>query len=151
MKLFENKPDEDVGKFWQGMEETLGTPILAYTLGQYISGREVTGPLWGLLYLTGNTLYFHHFAQRNWFASVMQSSRAISGSESFTIEVALGPSVGLEQDNIQQGWRRFFRGNTADMCRLVDRSGAAEPFVFSVEERNSMLLQELNRLLAERI
>ncbi|TVR71346.1 MAG: hypothetical protein EA427_04505 [Spirochaetaceae bacterium] len=146
MKLFENKPDEDVRKFWQGMEETLGTPILAYTLGQYLSGRDVKGPMWGLLYLTRDTLYFQHFAQRNWFASVMQSSGAIPGSENFTIEVALGPSLGLEQDNAG-GWRRFLRGNAADTCRLVDRSGVADPFVFSIEQRDSSLLRELRRLL----
>lgn len=149
MKLFQDKPDKEVEQFWQGMEETLGTPVLAYALGQYFSGRDVEGPLWGLLYLTKDTLYFHHFAKRNWFSSLMETSGSIKRSETFTIEVKLDSSLRFEQDG-QSGWRRFLQGTAVEMCRLVDSTGISHPFVFSVEQRDSLLLKELKRILTHR-
>lgn len=149
MKLFQDGPDKDVQEFWKAMEQSLGTPILGYALGRYISGRETEGPLWGLLYLTRDCLYFRHFEHRNWFSSMMQNSAGkSSGDAGVTMEIPLEASLDLEGDDLR-GWRRLFRGGAADTHRLVDRSGAQPPFVFSVEQRETPLVRELRRVLEE--
>ena len=62
--------EEETKRFWDSVEREAGMPVLEYALGQYISGYDDReGPVWGLLYLTAETLYFRHFPSSNWFSA----------------------------------------------------------------------------------
>jgi hypothetical protein len=77
--LFEQKKDSDPVKFWKEYEEKCGEKVLAYTLGQYLSGwDEFNMPLWGLLIATGGGFRFHHFPHEGWIQAL---SRISSGSD----------------------------------------------------------------------
>lgn len=144
---------QDVEQFWHDLEQSLGSPIHAHALGRYISGRDEAGPLWGLLYVTVQALYFHHFAQANWFSSLLTSADGRAKVlDTVTIEVPL--QAGMELRSARPpGWRRFLSGESRDVYMLLapgDESASEEPFVFTVEQRKTGLVPELRRVLGER-
>jgi hypothetical protein len=77
--IFEQKKGTDPVRFWKDYEETCGEKVLAYTLGQYLSGwDEFDLPLWGLLIATSGGFRFHHFPHEGWIQAL---SRASSGGD----------------------------------------------------------------------
>lgn len=167
MSMLSGRGDQDTQQFWENLEESLGTPIRGYALGRYLSGRDPEGPLWGLLYVTDETLFFHHFAQTNWFSAIMDQGRSRSTGSgpggrgragghpgrnpdgSVTIEVGLHRLHVLEGSE-PRGWRAWFSGADRDTYRLVDQSGARPPLEFTVEQSSSSLLRELRVILEEK-
>jgi hypothetical protein len=77
--LPERKKETDPAGFWKDYEEKCGEKVLAYTLGQYLSGwDEFNTPLWGLLIATSGGFRFHHFPHEGWIQAL---SRLSSGGE----------------------------------------------------------------------
>ncbi|MDR0387608.1 MAG: hypothetical protein LBH57_06185 [Treponema sp.] len=77
--LFERKNETDPACFWKEYEKKCGEKVLAYTLGQYLSGwDEFNNPLWGLLIATSGGFRFHHFPHEGWIQAL---SRLSSGGE----------------------------------------------------------------------
>ena len=153
-----NSSPED---FWEKQEKALGTPILAHTLAQYLSGGEpaergqVTPPLWGLLYLTERALYFHHFAQRNWFSSLMQSpsgsSSAAGRGDEITMEIPLSPDLQVDSGEPRKktlfGFSGFL-GGAPRVLRVSDPATDAPPIAFTIEQTRSGVQEKLLELLA---
>ena len=142
-----------VEQFWKRLEAELGEPILEHALGRYLSGREEAGPLWGLLYLTAGTLYFQHFAQTNWFSSIMRSGVGDEEREArnpkerdIRFEIPLQQVAELVVPESEGFFTRFFR-NTESIYRLRSVYAAAPPFVFSVDHREDEFVSELRSVL----
>jgi hypothetical protein len=77
--LLERKKESDPAQFWKEYEERYGEKVLAFTLGQYLSGwDEFDTPLWGLLIATEGGFRFHHFPHEGWIQAL---SRMSSGGE----------------------------------------------------------------------
>ncbi|MDR2070834.1 MAG: hypothetical protein LBP81_05405 [Treponema sp.] len=81
--LFEQKKGTDPAHFWKEYEEKCGEKVLAYTLGQYLSGWEDFNlsqreSLWGLLIATSGGFRFHHFPHEGWIQAL---SRLSSGGD----------------------------------------------------------------------
>ncbi|MDR3160628.1 MAG: hypothetical protein LBU28_03335 [Spirochaetaceae bacterium] len=81
--LFEQKKETDPARFWKEYEEKCGEQVLAYTLGQYLSGWDDFNlsrreSLWGLLIATSGGFRFHHFPHEGWIQAL---SRVSSGGE----------------------------------------------------------------------
>jgi hypothetical protein len=141
-------------EFWAQLETELGTPILASTLGRYIEGREAPGPLWGIVYFTADTLYFRHFAQSNWFSSMMSADgddRAV-GSRNVTMEVPLHEVESITTPMPRRGLLKLFLSQDREF-RLRSRHGAESDFVFAVEGAMQPFARELqaavNRLQSD--
>ncbi len=130
-------------RFWNDVETRLGTPVLAHCLGSYVSGRETPGPLWGLLYVTDYSLYFHHFDQRNWFSAVVQShSTEVTFELSFDLRLRLS-------ERTPSGWIRRLMDSHRNAYEIIDVSGEQSPFVFTIEQPNSRLLEVLRSKISE--
>lgn len=147
--------------FWEQQEKALGTPILARALAQYRSGGEaaekgeVKPPLWGLIYLTERALYFHHFAQQNWFSSLLQSTSGPSSApgrgDEITMEIPLSADLQVDSGEPRKktlfGFLDFF-GGTDEILRVSDpAAGDAPPIVFSIEQKRSGVQEKLAELL----
>lgn len=144
-----------VEHFWKRLEAELGEPILEYALGRYISGREEPGPLWGLLYVTSHTLYFQHFAQTNWFSSIIRSGVSDEESESrspkerdLRFEIPLQQMAELVTPEPEGFFARLFR-TTEPVYRLRSVYEAAVPFVFSVDNREDAFVPALQSVLRD--
>jgi len=128
-------PSGSRAEFWTQLERELGQPILASTLGQYIEGRDMAGPLWGLIYITADTFYFRHFAQSNWFSSMMSADgdEGPVSSRNITVEVPLQDVETVILPIPRRGILRILQ-NQDRVFRLRSRSTEGEDdFVFSVE------------------
>ncbi len=146
---------DGVENFWKRLEAELGEPIRTYALGRYISGREEAGPLWGLLYVTAHTLYFQHFAQTNWFSSIVRSG--VSDDEEVSrnprernlrFEIPLQQVAQLVTPEPDGFFERLFRSNQP-VYRLRSVYESAPAFVFSVDNREDEFVSELQTVLAE--
>lgn len=147
MSVFQSQPGRDAQEFWAEIERTLGVPVLGYALGQYLSGREITGPLWGLVYVTENALYFHHFPQHSWFSALTQSGGSITGKQKeITIEVPLGPGVVLTEDT-PRGWFARLRGANPHTFAVTVGDKSEPPVVFTVEQAGTGLPEALRRVV----
>lgn len=148
MNLFErsSSPEGDIQEFWKALEESLGTPILGYSLGQYLSGGDGDDkPLWGLLYLTETRLYFRHFSQQNWVSAIMQNN-STRGPREVQLEVPLEEGIVLEEEP-PAGILGKLLGSGIPVYQLADSRDTAPPFRFTVEQRESPLIPELKRVL----
>lgn len=147
MSVFQSDPPRDAEEFWRDVEARLGSPVLSYALGQYVSGSDANGPMWGLFYLTNSALYFHRFAQRNWYSSLVDNR---SGGE-VTITVPLD-TVTLEDATGRSGRGRLARifGASADTFRLTDTQSGEPVLLFTIEQRGSSLPDQLRDLLSAR-
>ena len=148
------RKSEGVEHFWKRLEAELGEPIRAYALGRYISGREESGPLWGLLYVTAGTLYFQHFAQTNWFSSIVRSGVSDEENESrsprernLRFEVPFQQVAELVTPEPDRFFERLFRP-TEPVYRLRSVYESAPSFVFSVDNRQEEFVSELQAVLA---
>lgn len=153
--LFHNQPSTSREAFWQRLEEKLGVPILEYALGQYMLGEDVKGPLWGLFYLTEKAFYFQHFAQNNWFLSMMSTGDGEEESgggrtRNVTVEIALTTIGNVTYPEKRRGLARLIHGE--DRVFSLERKGTGEdPFVFTLETKISEFSARLAAMLpAER-
>jgi hypothetical protein len=149
--LFHNQPSTSREAFWQRLENKLGVPILEYALGQYMLGEEVKGPLWGLFYLTEKAFYFQHFAQSNWFLSMMSTGDGDEESgggrtRDLTVEIALDTIGSVTCPEKRRGLARLIHGE--DRVFSLQRDGTGEgPFVFTLETKISEFSARLAALL----
>lgn len=72
---------EEVREFWARTEEELGERVERYTMAHCVKGCLEGQGLWGLLFVTEQALYFHHFAKRNWFTSIVVADRDTASKE----------------------------------------------------------------------
>ncbi|MFW5828143.1 MAG: hypothetical protein ACOCU4_08620 [Alkalispirochaeta sp.] len=138
------RPNESRADFWAHLEHELGQPILASTLGRYIEGRDPAGPLWGLVYITADTLYFRHFAQSNWFSSMMTADgdEGPASSRNITMEVPLQDVETVVLPVRRHGVLRFLQHEDR-VFRLSSRRAGADDFVFAVEGALEPFTREL--------
>tara|TARA_B100000614_G_scaffold37284_1_gene29636 strand:- start:6 stop:500 length:495 start_codon:yes stop_codon:yes gene_type:complete len=142
--------------FWKRLEAELGAPIRAYALGQYLQGRDEPGPLWGLLYLTDEVLYFRHFAQVNWFSAFLsggdeedpeEARRSRPGQErNVVLEVRLTTVARVVPPERRRGLSRLLRGDDR-VYRLESVYPTVSDFAFSLESRGEVFTRELQAAL----
>ena len=143
-----------VDAFWKQVETEIGEPVLAHTLGQYLSGREEQGPLWGLLYHGATAFHFHHFAQQNWFSSLVRNgARDASGTASrpvkereITYTIPLAQVARLEYEEERSWFRRVFVSPPA-VVSLIGAFESTEPFRFTVENNRREFLASLRSVI----
>lgn len=151
LKNSAQQPEVDV--FWQERVRAVGEEILANGLAQYHSGGEEEGPLWGLVYVTPTRLFFQHFAQQNWFSSMLGSGSAGGGirkqeksarERDVTLQWSLDWYSHIEDESEQSRFRSLVFGRNTGKVILVSRSGN-EPVVFTVEHNRAAVLEVLRR------
>jgi hypothetical protein len=119
--LFERKKETDPANFWKDYGEKCGETVLAYTLGQYLSGwDEFNMPLWGLLIATSGGFRFHHFPHEGWIQAL---SRVSSGGDAPTEKTLFIPRdqlTSVELNVEKSKWKKILFPSSP---RLVVRYG----------------------------
>lgn len=131
----------DLEAYWNEMSESIGEPVVAYNLGQYQGGLDQAAPLWGLLFFTETRIFFRHFAQQNWFASIL-TNRDTRGSDEVAFELPL-EGASLSEPPPQTFLARVFSSKPR-IWSLTLRDNSV--FHFSVEHSPEKFIAELRPL-----
>lgn len=133
------------------MEESIGERILVYALGQYLGGRDVEGPLWGLLYLSENALHFQHFPQQNWFSAFLKvtgSGGTTPKEQEVVYRIRLKDVEALDKPRSRGFFQQllFARDPVFALNSVYD---SVEPFRFTIENRRSQFISTLEQQLGQ--
>ncbi|MFP4330320.1 MAG: hypothetical protein ACOC45_04480 [Alkalispirochaetaceae bacterium] len=140
-------PDEETRKFWEKVEAELGQPVLEHALGQYVGGEETRGrPVWGLLYLTRDTLYYRHFATSNWFAAMIGGTPR-EDNDAFEIAVPFSQVTRVEDEGPLSLRQRFFRPYPEVTTIHYTARGEDRELRISLEHRGDAFRRKLHELV----
>ncbi len=128
----------ELESYWNDMSESVGEPVVAYNLGQYLGGMDTAGPLWGLIFITDTRLFFRHYPQENWFASIITNRRSRRGEE-VAFELPLSEAR-LSEPPARTLLERLFSSRPR-ACTLSLPDGTE--FLFSVEHTPERFLTAL--------
>jgi hypothetical protein len=123
--LFEKKRETDPASFWKEYEEKCGEKVLAYTLGQYLSGwEEFNLPLWGLLIATSGGFRFHHFPHEGWIQALSRLSSGAEAPKEKTIFIPRDQLAAVEL-KVEKSWLKkiFLPHSPRLVIRYGDRGG----------------------------
>jgi hypothetical protein len=119
--LFEKKQETDPARFWKEYGEKYGETVLAYTLGQYLSGwEEFNMPLWGLLIATSGGFRFHHFPHEGWIQALSRLSSGGEAPREKTLFIPKDRLVSAELRVEKSWWKKILLPRSP---RLVIRYG----------------------------
>lgn len=140
--------------FWGRVSEEIGAPVLAYGLGRYLSGRDAPGPLWGLLYHSERSFYFRHFAQQNWFSSLLTASRTndapgSSGDREVLYEIPLAHIAEVQVIGAGSWVERFFHPSPP-VVTLIGVFESAPPFRCTIENNRDSFISSLESSISQK-
>jgi hypothetical protein len=123
--LFERKKETDPASFWKNYEEKCGETVLAYTLGQYLSGWDAFNlpkgtTLWGLLIATSGGFRFHHFPHEGWIQALSRVSSGGDAPREKTIFIPRNQLTSVELTAEKSKWKKILFPSSP---RLVVRYG----------------------------
>ncbi|MDR2246282.1 MAG: hypothetical protein LBE17_06375 [Treponema sp.] len=123
--LFEQRKETDPARFWKDYEEKCGEQVLAYTLGQYLSGWDEfdltpRSSLWGLLIATSGGFRFHHFPHEGWIQALSRASTGGDPPKERTLFIPRDRLTSVELKMETSLWKKIFLPHSP---RLVIRYG----------------------------
>ncbi|MDR3123784.1 MAG: hypothetical protein LBU16_08415 [Treponema sp.] len=139
------KKNTDPREFWREYEAALGENVLAFSLGQYLSGwAEYDPPLWGLLIATDRGFRFHHFPHEGWIQAL---ARLSTGGEAPTEKTIFIPRERILRAELRRETSLLKRILLASRPRFVvryrDEDGAEEEFVAEADSAAEAVLENL--------
>jgi hypothetical protein len=141
--FFERKKETDPARFWQEYEEKCGEKIVAYTLGQYLSGwDEFNMPLWGLLIVTSGGFRFHHFPHEGWIQALSRFSSGGEAPKEKTLFIPKDQIVSVELRVEKSWWKKIFFPHLPTLViRYGDKGGE---LVLETDQKAEVLAGALN-------
>ncbi|MDR2111025.1 MAG: hypothetical protein LBP32_06930 [Spirochaetaceae bacterium] len=146
------KNDTDPANFWRGYEEKCGEKVLAYALGQYISGwEEYETSFWGLVIATEGGFRFHHFPHESW---IQVLSRTTMGGDAPTEKTIFIPRERIVSVDLQvetRWWKRLLVPGQPRLRIRYRRDGAGgadAELVVETEKKAERIVEELRNLPA---
>ena len=139
------KKNTDPEEFWKQYEASLGEKVLAYTLGQYLSGwAEYDPPLWGLLIATDGGFRFHHFPHEDWIQALSRMSTGGNAPTEKTIFIPRDRILWSELRREKSLLKRIFiAGQPRFVLRYRDGAGAEAEFVAESDSKASLIVEKL--------
>ncbi|GHV77091.1 hypothetical protein AGMMS49942_19120 [Spirochaetia bacterium] len=131
--------------FWKNYEEALGEKVLAYALGQYLTGwAEYEMPLWGLLIATDGGFRFHHFPHEGWIQALSRMSTGGDAPTEKTIFIPRDRLISVELRREKSLLKRIFvAGQPRFILRYRDSGGAEAELVAEADSKASIIVEKL--------
>lgn len=143
MFLSQNKNTSEADVFWENKEEELGTPILAKTLGQIINIENNT-PLWGLFYITKNTVYFQTFESESPMALLLSGIGGRKKAHDVTINIPINTILRFGLVNRKKSLFKLFsrpplvelvwNDDSKENSFILELAHGSEAFILSMEQ-----------------
>jgi hypothetical protein len=148
MGIFSRQKQTDPQEFWKNYEAQLGEKVLAFALGQYVSGwEEFAPPLWGLLIATDGGFRFHHFPHEGWLQLLTRVSSGSEGPKEKTLFIPrdriLSTELYFEKSILK---KIFFPSTPRLIIRYLDARGGERMFVAETEKKAEEIVQQLQSL-----
>jgi hypothetical protein len=140
--LFGQKKETDPAHFWQEYEGKCGEKVLAYTLGQYLSGwDEFNTPLWGLLIATSGGFRFHHFPHEGWIQALSRISSGGEAPREKTIFIPADRLTSVELKVEKSLWKKILLPRSP---LLVVRYGDTGELVMETDRKAGEIVRALS-------
>jgi hypothetical protein len=148
MGLFSAPKQNDPQEFWKNYEAQLGEKVLAFALGQYLSGwEEFDLPLWGLLIATDGGFRFHHFPHEGWLTFLTRASSGGDAPKEKTIFIpqdrVLSVELYIEKSLLK---RIIFPGSPKLILRYVNARGGEGKLTAETDKKAEEIVKHLQRL-----
>jgi hypothetical protein len=139
------KKNTDPEEFWKQYEAALGEKVLAYTLGQYLSGwAEYALPLWGLLIATDAGFRFHHFPHEGWIQVLSRMTGGGDAPKEKTIFIPRDRILAAELRKEKSLLKKIFLpGQPRLVLRYRDSSGVEAEFIAEADSKASLIIEKL--------
>jgi hypothetical protein len=139
------KQNNDPADFWREYEKTCGEKVLAYTLGQYISGwDEYEYPFWGLLIATGGGFRVHHFPHESWIQALSRTTMGGEAPKEKTIFIPKERLVSAELRVERSWWKKLlFAAPPRLIIRYRKVEGEEAELVALTENKAEFIVKEL--------
>ncbi|MDR1618860.1 MAG: hypothetical protein LBS06_07435 [Treponema sp.] len=139
-------PDE----FWADYEKKTGDKVLAFCLGQYISGwDEFNRPLWGLLIATEGGFRFHHFPHEGWLQALARIGTGGEVPKEKTLFLPGERIVSAELRIEKSWWRRLFAARPPlFVLQYLREDGGRTELVIEAEKKAQTLVDCFTALSA---
>jgi hypothetical protein len=130
-------PDE----FWADYEKKAGDKVLAFCLGQYISGwDEFERPLWGLLIATEGGFRFHHFPHEGWLQALARIGTGGEGPKERVLFLPRDRILSAELRFEKKWWKRLLLSRPPLFVIRYRREDGAEAELAAESERKARTL-----------
>jgi hypothetical protein len=141
-----------VEDFWRGYEEKTGEKVLAFSLGQYLSGwAGENGPLWGLLIATDRGFRFHHFPQENWFQAITRTSAGAEAPREKAFFIPRERILALEFRREKSFFKRIFLPRFPLLhIRYLDQADREALFTAAGDDKAGAVAVSIRGLLQSR-
>jgi hypothetical protein len=132
-------PDE----FWADYEKKTGDKVLAFCLGQYVSGwDEFDRPLWGLLIATEGGFRFHHFPHEGWLQALARIGMGGEGPKERALFLPRDRIVSAELRLETAWWRKLFSPRQPLFVIRYRGEGGAEGELLMETEKKAQVLAD---------
>jgi hypothetical protein len=134
-------PDE----FWADYEKKTGDRVLAFCLGQYMSGwDEFERPLWGLLIATEGGFRFHHFPHEGWLQALARIGTGGEGPKEKVFFLPRDRIVSAELRLEKTWWRKLLSPRQPlFVIRYLRQNGAEGELIVETEKKARILADHL--------
>jgi hypothetical protein len=146
MGLFSAKKQSDPREFWKSYEAQLGEKVLAFALGQYLSGwEEFDSPLWGLLIATDSGFRFHHFPHEGWLQLLSRVSSGNDAPKEKTLFIPRDRILGAELYTEKSLLKRILFSSAPKLkIRYLDTQGGEGELVAETDGKAEEIVQYLH-------
>jgi hypothetical protein len=151
MGFFSTQKQNDPQEFWKNYEAQLGEKVLAFALGQYLSGwEEFAAPLWGLLIATDGGFRFHHFPHEGWLTLLTRASSGGDAPKEKTLFIPqdriLSAELYIEKSLLK---RIIFPNGPKLILRYIDARGGEGELAAETDKKAEEIVKHLRRLKEE--
>jgi hypothetical protein len=147
------KKNQNPEEFWQGYEKQVGEKVLAFSLGQYMSGWAGEGsPLWGLLIATEGGFRFQHFPSENWISAAVRITRGGDGPREVAIFIPKEKFVSVELKEEKSLLKKLFLSKPPRLAiHYISEAGEEAVFIAEGDEKAKAVAEKLKGLIASPI
>ncbi|AEF80778.1 hypothetical protein [Leadbettera azotonutricia] len=140
-------------EFWLEYEKQIGEKVLAFSLGQYVSGwADEDSPFWGLLIATAGGFRFHHFPNENWISAAVRITRGGDGPKEVAMFIPKEKIVSVEIKAEKSFLKRlFFSRPPRLVIHYANDNGEEAVFVAEGDEKVRTIAEKLTALDALQI
>lgn len=141
-----SSPPHDPAVFWREYGERYGETVLAYALGQYISGWDAyKNPFWGLLIATSGGFRAHHFPHEGWMEAVSRVTMGGEPPKEKTIFIPQADILSAELRVERRAWKRFLFPRPPVLAIRYRQDGLQAELIMETEERAEALVSYLSQ------
>jgi hypothetical protein len=144
--FWKKNENNDPADFWREYEEKCGEKVLAYALGQYVSGwAEYDISFWGLVIATSGGFRVHHFPHESWIQALSRTTMGGKPPQEKTIFIPKDRIVSLELLVEKAWWKRLLFPSQPRLLVRYRADGGAEAVLTVLTETKAEALVEALR------